>query len=186
MDVRVFDRRLRQKQISVVATAESPAEIAAIPRAERTVGQSLKLRWAFLETAASPMDGKAWKELRALDLKREALIASFPTVMVMGERAEPRVTHVLDRGVYDAPGDPVQPGIPAALGSLPDAAPANRLALAQWLISPRQPADRARRCQPVLADAVRDRHRLHRGGLRLAGRVAVAPGAARLARRRAR
>ena len=138
-DVRVFDRRLRQKQISVVATAESPAEISAIPRAQRTDGQSLKLRWAFLETAASPMDGKAWKELRALDLKREALIATFPTVMVMGEREEPRVTHVLDRGVYDAPAEPVQPGIPAALGSLPAEAPANRLALGRWLIDPKNP-----------------------------------------------
>ncbi len=138
-DVRVFDRRLRQKQISVVATAQSPAEIAAIPRAERSVGQSLKLRWAFLETAAAPMAAKAWKELRAQDLKREKLIASFPTVMVMGERKEPRVTHVLERGVYDAPGEVVEPGVPSALGSVAAGAPKTRLALARWLIDPDNP-----------------------------------------------
>jgi hypothetical protein len=39
----------------------------------------------------------------------------------------------LQRGAYDRPGERVDPGTPAALPPLPAGAPANRLALAQWL-----------------------------------------------------
>ena len=36
-------------------------------------------------------------------------------------------------------GDPLEPGVPAVMGSLPDGAPKNRLGLAQWLTSRDQP-----------------------------------------------
>ena len=138
-DVRVFDRALSPEETSVVATAETPAQIAAIPAAGRTPGQSLKLRWAYLAADASAVVKEAWKTIREKNLERETLVASFPTVMIMGERDQPRVTHILNRGVYDAPGEAVQPGVPAALGSLPDDAPKNRLALARWLVSRENP-----------------------------------------------
>jgi hypothetical protein len=60
-------------------------------------------------------------------------------VMVMADLPEPRQAHVLDRGQYDAPRDPVAPGVPAFLPPLPEGAAANRLALALWLVDPRHP-----------------------------------------------
>ena len=57
-----------------------------------------------------------------------------------------------DRGAYDKPGEKVEPGVPAVLPPLPPGAPNNRLGLARWLVDPRQPADRARRREPLLAD----------------------------------
>jgi hypothetical protein len=60
--------------------------------------------------------------------------------MVMEEMAVPRETHVLLRGVYNAPGDKVEPGVPEnLLGAWPAGAPKNRLGLAQWLIKPDHP-----------------------------------------------
>jgi hypothetical protein len=60
--------------------------------------------------------------------------------MVMAELDPPRPTFVLERGMYDAPRDPVAP---AALETLllpwPEDAPRNRLGLARWLTDPRQP-----------------------------------------------
>lgn len=67
--------------------------------------------------------------------------------MVMEELPEPRATFLLRRGAYDAPGERVERGVPAALpplkppgGSAAHLAPkSNRLDLARWLISPQHP-----------------------------------------------
>jgi hypothetical protein len=57
----------------------------------------------------------------------------------MQELAQPRPAFVLARGQYDQPGEPVSPGIPAALGTLDPQAPRNRLGLARWIVQPENP-----------------------------------------------
>jgi hypothetical protein len=61
------------------------------------------------------------------------------TTMVMEEMGKPRETHLLIRGQYDKPGEKVTPGVPSFLPPLPPGAPANRLGLADWLVSPSNP-----------------------------------------------
>lgn len=57
-------------------------------------------------------------------------------IMTMEEMEEPRPTFVLDRGLYDQPGEQVYPGTPEALpGMVPGARP-DRLGLAEWLFGP--------------------------------------------------
>ena len=65
----------------------------------------------------------------------------FPETFVMQEIPKPRVTYVLDRGEYDKPrkDEHVEPGVPEALGAIPDNFPLNRLGLASWLVSRDQP-----------------------------------------------
>ncbi len=64
----------------------------------------------------------------------------FTSTLVAQELGKPRPTKVLVRGEYNQPiGDPVKPGIPSVMGSLPADAPRNRLGLAQWLVSPENP-----------------------------------------------
>jgi hypothetical protein len=46
---------------------------------------------------------------------------------------------VLERGVYDQQREEVKPHVPAAIAPWPENAPANRLGLAQWLVSERHP-----------------------------------------------
>jgi hypothetical protein len=58
--------------------------------------------------------------------------------MVMQDSA-PQETFILTRGEYDKPGPRVTPGTPASLPPLPEDAPQNRLALAQWLVDPQNP-----------------------------------------------
>jgi hypothetical protein len=55
--------------------------------------------------------------------------------MVMRELSERRKTFLLNRGQYSDPAEEVTPAVPAALPPLPHDVPANRLGLAQWLIS---------------------------------------------------
>lgn len=65
---------------------------------------------------------------------------TFTTTLVAQDLAKPRETKVLERGEYNMPiGDPLEPGVPAVMGSLPEGAPKNRLGLAQWLTSRDQP-----------------------------------------------
>ncbi|MBI5849577.1 MAG: DUF1549 domain-containing protein [Planctomycetes bacterium] len=70
----------------------------------------------------------------------DAVLASLheriPLVMVMRDRTERRPTRVHVRGAYDKEsGEPLEPGVPKALGRLPDDAPHDRLGLARWLVS---------------------------------------------------
>ncbi|MFP6859258.1 MAG: PSD1 and planctomycete cytochrome C domain-containing protein [Roseibacillus sp.] len=64
----------------------------------------------------------------------------FTPTLVAKELGKPRETKVLMRGEYDRPlGEPLQPGVPAIMGSLPKDAPRNRLGLAHWLTSRENP-----------------------------------------------
>jgi len=63
------------------------------------------------------------------------------TVMVMHDRAEPRTTNLLKRGVYNQPdtSEELHPDVPSSLGEWPASAPRNRLGLAHWLTDPSHP-----------------------------------------------
>ncbi len=61
---------------------------------------------------------------------------AFTTTLVAQELDKPRVTHVLHRGEYNAPqGDPLEPDVLSAMGTLTDGVERNRLGLAKWLTS---------------------------------------------------
>ncbi|WP_373516007.1 PSD1 and planctomycete cytochrome C domain-containing protein [Persicitalea sp.] len=60
-------------------------------------------------------------------------------VSVMGDLDSTRKTHILKRGVYDAPGDEVQPGTPSAILPFNENYPQNRLGLAKWLFDKKNP-----------------------------------------------
>lgn len=60
-------------------------------------------------------------------------------VMVMRERAIPRKTYILARGVYDAPTTEVTADTPDQLFKIPKDYPPNRLGLAQWLLHEKNP-----------------------------------------------
>lgn len=64
---------------------------------------------------------------------------AVPITMVMAERKDPRKTFILLRGEYDHYGDEVTRATPAVLHPFPKEASADRLGLAQWLVSPENP-----------------------------------------------
>lgn len=77
--------------------------------------------------------------------KAKSQAAEFKTatgplkVMVLEDQKEPRDTFVLIRGVWDKHGDKVAPGVPMSIAPWPEGAPANRLGLAQWVVSKDNP-----------------------------------------------
>jgi mono/diheme cytochrome c family protein len=78
-------------------------------------------------------------QLAKIQQEKTEIEKTMPTTMVMEEMSKPRDTFVLIRGQYDKPGQKVHAGVPAALPPMPAGAPANRLGLARWLVSPDHP-----------------------------------------------
>lgn len=62
--------------------------------------------------------------------------ASETLAMIMAEK--PRETFVLEQGLFDQPGEKVEPRTPEVLPPF-DGYPQNRLGLAQWLVAPENP-----------------------------------------------
>ena len=77
-------------------------------------------------------------EIAAANKELESIASSAPKVPVMRalDGDQLRTTHIHRRGNFLDPGDVVAAGLPVAFHQLPDNAPMNRLALAQWLMSP--------------------------------------------------
>ncbi|MGH9665702.1 MAG: DUF1553 domain-containing protein, partial [Bryobacteraceae bacterium] len=138
-DVRLYSRILNTPEIAALSTGESIAEIAQKPAADRTEEEVNAIRWYFLEHDAPAPFGKTWHDIADLQEQKEKLQLTFPSAMVMQEMPEPRVTHLLQRGAYDKPGEVVHPGVPAVLTPLPPGAPNNRLGFAEWVASPENP-----------------------------------------------
>jgi hypothetical protein len=156
-DARVYGRALSAEEALVVATPEPVNVLAGIPAEKRTSAQAHTLREYFLAHAAPAAIRDADRAVRDLTAELAQFERSIPTVMIMAEMEPPRETHVLQRGVYDKPGERVTPGIPAVLNvernsfrSLPaSSAPkpnemnsvlrSNRLDLARWLVDPGNP-----------------------------------------------
>ena len=81
----------------------------------------------------------ALERLDVLKKDRAAVAKMVPTSMVMAEMSDPRETFVLIRGAYDQKGEKVSPGVPSFLPPLTSGAPADRRALARWLVDPGHP-----------------------------------------------
>ena len=89
-----------------------------------------------------PQTDQAKREIAALQGSIKDLSARTVTqVQVMQEMPQRRATYLLQRGAYDRPDkcEPLAASLPAVLGTLPTEVPADRLALARWLMSSENP-----------------------------------------------
>jgi Protein of unknown function (DUF1553)/Protein of unknown function (DUF1549)/Concanavalin A-like lectin/glucanases superfamily/Planctomycete cytochrome C len=124
-----------EAEIGAEDKAETPAAKATRLEAEHQAA----LSEYYLKYAAPEKDRRLYAQLVSLREQKSKLQDSVTSVMVMAEMKKPRDTFILGRGQYDNPRDKVNPGVPAFLPPLRPGAPANRLALAQWLIDPKNP-----------------------------------------------
>jgi hypothetical protein len=138
-EIRMYTRGLSAHEIAALACGDAPAKIAALPVAQRSSAQSLKMQKAYLALAAPPELKDAQAQWRAASRARQKFEDELPTVMVMEEMPQPRQQFLLKRGNYDAPGEEVQRETLSALNPFPANAPRNRLGLAQWLTSQEHP-----------------------------------------------
>ncbi len=123
-------------------------QIVPIPRHHQPTLDQLKRAIATTKKALPPDDDPASKELRdSLSIALQKLEASkkqfehrFGSAMVMREMDTPRTTHILIRGDFLRPDEPVQPNVPAVLPPLSaDEEQHTRLDLARWLFDVEHP-----------------------------------------------
>lgn len=133
-DLRFYDRPLASDEIAQLAVHYPVGILLATPGKRNRETANL-LRDYYLKYEAPAGLRAAYTELLALQDRRVDLVEEIPTVMVMQEMEKPRDTYLLGRGDYTQKVEKVSPGVPAMLPPLPSGAPANRLALARWLVS---------------------------------------------------
>ncbi len=116
----------------------TPVDVEALllkPAAERTADEQSQLLAYFLSIAP-----ELAAEHAAVRKLREQMPA-FPSTLVMQERPaeHPRATFVHKRGEYLQPTERVEPQLPGLFSPLGNAEPHDRLAVARWLASARNP-----------------------------------------------
>ena len=157
-DLQVFDTALTPAEVQLLGTpGTAPASFSAtlsttnthdfantegaflpLPGGEgRGEGEQLLLTY-FLNRQDDTYRA-ALTSLKTLRDQENTLANDVPEIMTMRELPERRVTHVLKRGAYDAPGDVVEPDTPSFMGKLSADAPRNRLGLANWLVDRKNP-----------------------------------------------
>ena len=113
--------------------------------AERNAREHDALLDYFVRSSSGAIGKEKYDALKLKELgdKLKKLDEQYPrlsTIMTLGEetrRREP--THVRLRGNWAEKGEAVKPGVPASLPALPEDRPADRLALARWLVSRENP-----------------------------------------------
>jgi hypothetical protein len=130
-----------------VSTAARPVPLEGIPAAiaaaaniapeSRTPAQAQEL--ADFYRGIDPELARLSKAIAEHEAKRPKLPEDRKAQAVR-ELAQPRATHLLQRGDFLSPGEKVEPGTPAVLPPLrPSGERATRLDLARWLVDPAHP-----------------------------------------------
>jgi hypothetical protein len=136
-ELRIFTRALTPLEIRHLHDGTALTEALAAPDLHRA---------ALEEYYVSAIDEPARRWARELATARRRLVEledQVHEVPVMAELAEPRPTHILARGAYDAPktneNRVTRDTFAQILLPFPKDAPRNRLGLARWLTDPRHP-----------------------------------------------
>jgi hypothetical protein len=122
-----------------------PAEIQSIldvEKSQRTAEQVTALTGYYVQHVhpdsrqqlAEPLAQQARLKTDLTNLEN-----AIPATMVMEDRSEPRQAHVLARGEYTEPREPVSSAVPEWLAAPAENTAPNRLGLAQWLVQPNHP-----------------------------------------------
>lgn len=137
-EIQIYNRAISALESAQLFNGKSLREQLQKPEAELTTAQREAL-WEYYIAAQSPRFQNYRKELKSLRQERSRLVDPIPEIMVMQEMESQRPTFVLKRGAYDAPGEKVERGTPTSVLPWSKDLPQNRLGLAQWLMSSKNP-----------------------------------------------
>jgi hypothetical protein len=137
-ELKIFNRALTQIEIADVAGRDN------LRVAWKTAPDSLDAaqRDGLLDYYVAnvyPPARQFLTDLTALRREQSRIINPIPEIMAMEELPKPKPAYILKRGAYDAHGEQVFADTPKVLPPFPADAPRNRLGLAQWLLSPKNP-----------------------------------------------
>ena len=138
-EVRILSRTVDPDEARSWYWSERLQGVLAVAPEKRDARQQKLLLDCYVERHGHPASREASQRVAVARAAEERFRAKLPKTLVMQEVANPRPTHLLNRGQYDAPGEVVHPDVPASLPPLPATLPRNRLGLAKWIASPENP-----------------------------------------------
>ena len=137
-DIRLYARALSADETRRLPFEDYAAEIGAQPQTQWTADQWHAMGQYYLNAV-----DKTWRDgqerIRELDAQLEKLSEGGDLTLVAWEKPGLAYANVLTRGVYSARGERVEANTPHFLPPIPQGVPHNRLALAQWTVSPQNP-----------------------------------------------
>ncbi|MCB1209380.1 MAG: DUF1553 domain-containing protein [Verrucomicrobiales bacterium] len=136
-DLRVLDRVVPIPEAAEWFAQRRLHSIALKPPQSRTSREKDLLLEHFIKRAAEPAARVAFAKLRTATAAETAQQRTIPTTLVMLENAKVRPTYLLERGQWNAPGEKVEPGVPAVFPQLQGSR--DRLGFARWLVTPDNP-----------------------------------------------
>ena len=138
-ELKVFARLLTPLEVrGLVHEQDFIKKTLQVPLAQQTETQADAL-FAYYATNIDPSARRMADHRQNLIGQENEIVTDEIDLMVSRERTTPRKSFILERGVYDAPGEEVRPETPLRLGALPENYPRNRLGLARWLLAEENP-----------------------------------------------
>jgi hypothetical protein len=137
-DILVFDKELTEVEVAQIAAPETLESLLAKSNGELSQEENTRLKQYFLATQSEEYQASL-AELEKVRKTKVDSVEPVKEIMVMKEMEEPRETFVLERGIYDNYGERVYPNTPERIFPYPDSLPKNRLGLAQWVTSEKNP-----------------------------------------------
>jgi hypothetical protein len=131
-----------RKKVKSPALPDAIQKLIDGEKAKRTEDQAKQLTryyLQFIHPAFRQQFAEPTKEQADLKKQLADLEKAIPATLVMEDKKEPRKAHLLERGQYTEKREEVSSSVPQWIAPLPDDAPANRLGLARWLVSPDHP-----------------------------------------------
>ena len=123
-----------------VSVPRELVKLLTVPKTKRTAADQTALQKFYRKVHCLHPDWLALiDQAKAVRKAKENLQDQISTTLIWKELEKPRQSHVLTRGQYDQPGEPVPRATPSFLPSMPEGAPLNRLGLSQWLVAPNHP-----------------------------------------------
>ncbi|QMW02763.1 DUF1553 domain-containing protein [Spirosoma foliorum] len=138
-ELRIYKRCLTPLEMPALAGQPDALGIALkTPVTNRTPAQRTGL-YTYYVTNHDPVYRADYAKAMKLRGEQLMLYTNSDQLMIMQERSVPRETHLLKRGAYDAPAEVVTPAVLHSLNPMDDETPKNRLGLAKWLLSDKNP-----------------------------------------------
>ena len=147
VDARLMAEQLAWEQLLRESLAHGEQKVPAVPEnivaaihkntAERSDDEKKKL--TEFQQSGDAERKSLIEQIAALSKQITDADQQMYTALIMEELPQPRETHVLLRGVYNAFGDLVVANTPGSLPAMAGNLPRNRLGLARWLVDPANP-----------------------------------------------
>ncbi len=137
-DIRLYARSLTTEEAKRLPFEDYVAEVTSRPASEWNRDQwhaVTEFYFANVDESAKALES----QIQQLDAELDKLSQGGPVSLVAEEKPSVAYADVLTRGIYTARKERVEANTPHFLPPLPAGMPHNRLALADWTVSPENP-----------------------------------------------